>query len=171
MKRFQCYSAQKSFMVGGWWIHCNYRVKLQVQVSQRFEIDLRPGPELDNIEGGRRSQGPKFPGSIVHRFNMVISRWSLTLKKVHLVSFDMSTFISVLEWDQILHLFVPSNHLVLLCTSTDLQIGQQDECNIVPPQIQISPFSLQNWGTSKGMSSMHWPGNLETGKEKRKILL
>ena len=33
MKRFQCYSAQKSFMVGGWWIHCNYRVKLQVQVA------------------------------------------------------------------------------------------------------------------------------------------
>ena len=33
---------------GGW--HCNYRVKLQVQVSQRFEIDLGPGPELDNKE-------------------------------------------------------------------------------------------------------------------------
>ena len=72
MKRFQCYSAQKSFMVGGWWWwwHCNYSFKLQVQVSQRFEIDLdietsrvhmeltwtqpgpdldRPGPELDNM--------------------------------------------------------------------------------------------------------------------------
>ena len=32
MKRFQYYSAQKSFMVGGW-IHCNYRYKLQVQIS------------------------------------------------------------------------------------------------------------------------------------------
>ena len=32
MKRFQCYSAQKRFLVGGWW-HSNYRVKLQVQVS------------------------------------------------------------------------------------------------------------------------------------------
>ena len=31
---------------GGW--YCNYRVKLQV--SQRFEIDLGPGPELDNKE-------------------------------------------------------------------------------------------------------------------------
>ena len=64
MKRFQCYSAQKSFMVGGWWWHCNYSYKLQVKVSQRFEIDLdietfrvhmeltwtQPGPELDNIQ-------------------------------------------------------------------------------------------------------------------------
>ena len=36
MKRFQCYSAQKSFMGGGgwwWWRHCNYSYKLQVQVS------------------------------------------------------------------------------------------------------------------------------------------
>ena len=32
MKRFQYYSAQKSFMVGGGW-HCNYSFKLQVQVS------------------------------------------------------------------------------------------------------------------------------------------
>ena len=31
MKRFQCYSAQKSLVVGGW--HCNYSFKLQVQVS------------------------------------------------------------------------------------------------------------------------------------------
>ena len=31
MKRFQCYSAQKSFLGG--WIHCNYSYKLQVQVS------------------------------------------------------------------------------------------------------------------------------------------
>ena len=29
--------------------HCNYSNKLQVQVSYlRFEIDLGPGPELDN---------------------------------------------------------------------------------------------------------------------------
>ena len=33
MKRFQCYSAQKSFTVGDGWIHCNYSYKLQVQVS------------------------------------------------------------------------------------------------------------------------------------------
>ena len=33
-KRFQCYSAQKSFLGGGWWWwHCNYSYKLQVQVS------------------------------------------------------------------------------------------------------------------------------------------
>ena len=51
MKRFQCYSAQKSFMVGGWWWrHCNYSYKLQVKVSYlRFEMDLWPGPELDKI--------------------------------------------------------------------------------------------------------------------------
>ena len=48
MKRFQCYSAQKSFMGGGWCRHCNYSYKLQVQVSWRFEIDLGPGPEVDN---------------------------------------------------------------------------------------------------------------------------
>jgi len=36
MKRFQCYSARKSFMGGGgwwWWRHCNYSYKLQVHVS------------------------------------------------------------------------------------------------------------------------------------------
>ena len=33
MKRFQCYSAQKSFLGGGGWWHCNYSYKLQVQVS------------------------------------------------------------------------------------------------------------------------------------------
>ena len=27
---------------------CNYSFNLQVQVSLRFEIDLGPGPELDN---------------------------------------------------------------------------------------------------------------------------
>ena len=32
MKRFQCYSAQKSLVGGGGW-HCNYSNKLQVQVS------------------------------------------------------------------------------------------------------------------------------------------
>ena len=51
MKRYQCYSAQKSFMGGWWWwwIHCNYSFKLQVQVSYyRFKIDLGLGHELDN---------------------------------------------------------------------------------------------------------------------------
>ena len=39
----------EKFYGGGWWWHCNYSYKLQVQVSnQRFEIDLGPGPELDN---------------------------------------------------------------------------------------------------------------------------
>ena len=34
MKRFQCYSVQKSFLGGWWWWrHCNYSYKLQVQVS------------------------------------------------------------------------------------------------------------------------------------------
>ena len=46
MKVFQCYSAQKSFMGGGGWRHCNYSYKLQVKVSKRFEIDLGPGPSL-----------------------------------------------------------------------------------------------------------------------------
>ena len=36
----------EKFYGGGWW-HCSYRVKLQVQVSQRFEIDPGPGPKLD----------------------------------------------------------------------------------------------------------------------------
>ena len=37
--------------MGGWWWHCNYSYKLQVQVSYlRFEIDLGPGPELDNTK-------------------------------------------------------------------------------------------------------------------------
>ena len=56
MKRFWCYSAQKSFMGGGWWRHCNYSYKLQVQVSYRFEIDLGPGPELDNFCGFVRTK-------------------------------------------------------------------------------------------------------------------
>ena len=42
---------------GGWWWWwvetSNYSYKLQVQVSyQRFEINLGPGPELDNIDSG-----------------------------------------------------------------------------------------------------------------------
>ena len=42
---------------GGWW-HCNYSFKLQVQVSWRFEIDLGPGPELDNIDlDSRKGRG------------------------------------------------------------------------------------------------------------------
>ena len=128
IKSHQQSSHQESFMLK---LSSSRSSPRSISIS---EINLRPVPELDNIKGEleRRSQGPKFPGSIVHRFYMVISRWSLILKKVHLSCFiDMSTFISVLEWDQILNLFVPSNNLVLLCTSTDLQIGQQDDCNIV----------------------------------------
>ena len=46
-------------MVGGW--HCNYRVKLQVQISyQRFEIGLGPGPKLDN-RGRKPTQKKDVP--------------------------------------------------------------------------------------------------------------
>ena len=31
-----------------WWRHCKYSYKLQVPITQRFEISLRPGHELDN---------------------------------------------------------------------------------------------------------------------------
>ena len=55
------FHSEKSYGGGGGW-HCNYRVKLQVQVSQRFEIDLGPGPELDNKrkikKSGSHSESP-----------------------------------------------------------------------------------------------------------------
>ena len=52
---------ENSWKVGGvvvwWWQHCNYSYKLQVQVPQRFEIDLGPGTKLDNKHRGLSLDG------------------------------------------------------------------------------------------------------------------
>ena len=48
MKRFQCYSAQKSLLGGGG--NAIIASSSRSRSLSRFEIDLGPGPELDNLE-------------------------------------------------------------------------------------------------------------------------